>query len=108
MSFRKVTATVSCDALEKVESALQAIGVGGISVTKVKGYGEYVDLYKRDWMTVHCRIEVFTSAQRAEKVARTIIDAAHSGLKEDGIVAILPVENLYRIRTRAPVEAKCV
>ena len=108
MSYRKVTAIVSCDALEKVESALQAIGVGGISVSKVKGYGEYVDLYKPNWLTEHCRVEVFTSAQRAEKVARTIIEAAHSGLKEDGIVAILPVEYLYRIRTRAPLEAKCV
>lgn len=77
------------------------MGVGGISVTKVKGFGEYADFFERDWMTTHLRVEVFTSSSQAGAIARAIIDAAHSGREGDGIVAILPVEKLYRIRTRA-------
>jgi len=38
-------------------------------------------------------------------VAGAIMDAAHLGMAGDGIVAILPVEKLYRIRTRSPAEA---
>lgn len=100
-AFRKVTGIVNRNVLERVETALKQLGVGGISVTKVKGFGEYADFFERDWMTTHLRVEVFTSSSQAEAIARAIIDAAHTGHEGDGIVAILPVEKLYRIRTRA-------
>ncbi len=104
MSYNKVTAIVRRDVLEKVECRLREIGVQGISVTKVKGYGEYADFYSPDWLVPHARIEIFTTAKRAEEVAGAIMDAAHLGMAGDGIVAILPVEKLYRIRTRSAAE----
>ena len=73
----------------------------GISVSRVKGYGEYANFYARDWLTSHARIEIFTAAEHAEQIVAAIIDAAHVGQAGDGIVAILPVEKLYRIRSRA-------
>ncbi|MBT8117857.1 MAG: P-II family nitrogen regulator [Gammaproteobacteria bacterium] len=100
MDFRKVTAIIRPDALEKVEKALQALSVPGMSVTRVKGYGEYANFYTTDWMVAHARVEVFIGHHRAEKVARAIMDAAHSGMEGDGIVAVLPVESVYHIRTR--------
>ena len=105
MSYNKVTAIVRRDILEKVECRLREIGVKGISVTKVKGYGEYADFYTSDWMVPHARIEIFTAVERAEEVAGAIMDAARLGMAGDGIVAILPVEKLYRIRTRSAAEA---
>jgi nitrogen regulatory protein P-II 1 len=74
--------------------------VPGISVTKVKGFGEYVNFYQPDWLCTHVRIEVFTSTLKADEIAEAIIDAAHTGLDGDGIVAILPVESVYHIRTK--------
>ncbi|VAW89510.1 hypothetical protein MNBD_GAMMA17-635, partial [hydrothermal vent metagenome] len=59
MDYRKITAIIRRDVLEKVEQKLQAMGVQGISVTRVKGYGEYADFYSRDWMVSHARIEIF-------------------------------------------------
>ena len=47
----------------------------------------------------HARVEVFTDAGRADATARAIMEAAHSGEPGDGMVAILPVERVYRIRT---------
>ncbi len=105
MDYRKVTAIIRRDVLEKVERKLQEMGVQGISVTKVKGYGEYVDFYSRDWMVNHARIEIFTHEINADAIAQAIMEAAHMGLKGDGIVAVLPVEKLYRIRTRALAES---
>lgn len=105
MQFRKVTAIIRRDVLEKVETQLQALGVPGISVTKVKGYGEYADFYSRDWLTSHMRIEIFTTEECAEPIANAIMGSAHSGQGGDGIVAILPVEQLYRIRSHAQMPA---
>ncbi len=101
MKYRKVTAIIRRDALEKVERKLQQVGVNGISVTRVKGYGEYADFYARDWMVTYARIEIFTTEEKADDIAQAIVEAAHVGLSGDGIVAVLPVEKLYRIRTKS-------
>jgi len=103
MNYRKVTATIRSDVLEKVERELQDSGVRGISVTKVKGYGEYANFYSRDWLVSHARIEIFTDESQVDTIVQSIIKAAHVGLEGDGIVAVLPVEKLYRIRTRSEV-----
>lgn len=97
--LRKVTAIVRVDVLERVERRLQELRVPGISVTRVKGYGEYEDYFARDWMTEHARIEIFLRRERSDEVARAIIDAAHTGGAGDGIVVVLPVESIYRIRS---------
>ena len=104
MDFRKVTAIILPDALEKVEKVLQEMGIPGVSVTRVKGYGEYADFFRPDWMHTHTRVEVFIGKHRADEVARAIMDAAHTGLEGDGIVAVLPVESVYHIRTRKKCE----
>ena len=100
MRFRKVTAIFRPDRLEAVEDRLRDLGVAGVSVTKVKGFGEYANFYEPDWLCTHVRIEVFTSTLKADKIAEGIMDAAHTGIEGDGIVAILPVESVYHIRTK--------
>lgn len=104
MKYRKVTAIINIDKLVAVETRLQELGVPGVSVTEVKGYGEYANLFSRDWMTRHARIEIFTVPGRVDAIVCAIMNAAHSGLSGDGFVAVLPVEQVYRIRTRAPAE----
>jgi nitrogen regulatory protein P-II 1 len=105
MNFKKVTAIFRCDSCEKVEQRLQEIGVHGFSISKVKGYGEYADLYSNDWLVTHARIEIFTEESKVEEIAETIMEAAHVGVEGDGIIAVLPVEKLYRIRTRSQVKS---
>lgn len=104
MSYKKVTAIFRIDLLEKVEKSLQQLGVHGLSVSKVKGYGEYADFFAKDWMTNHARVELFTDESGAEIAAQTIMDAASLGMEGDGMVAISPVEKLYRIRTKTEVD----
>ncbi|MDD2700655.1 MAG: P-II family nitrogen regulator [Sideroxydans sp.] len=102
--FCNVTAIIRGDALEKVEQQLHGIGVNGISVMRVKGYGEYANFYSPEGLTSHVRVEIFTAARAAETIAQTIMDAACSGVPGDGIVAVQPVDKVYRIRLRAAVE----
>ena len=49
MNFRKIVAIIRTDSLENVEAALKAKHVPGVSVTKVKGYGEYANFFTRSF-----------------------------------------------------------
>ncbi len=86
--------------MEKVEKALRILNIPGISVTKVKGFGEYADFYKTGWMTSHVRIEIFIPKSQAKEIADVIMREAHTGVEGNGIVAILPVMQLFHIRTK--------
>lgn len=96
--FYKVIAIVRSSRLEAVEENLQRANVRGITVTPVKGYGDYKNFFTADWMKPFVKIEVFTTRSRA--VADSIVDAAHTGQPGDGVVAIEPVEDVIRIRER--------
>ncbi|MDQ6958987.1 MAG: P-II family nitrogen regulator [Mariprofundaceae bacterium] len=99
MEINAVIAIIRTEMLDRVETCLQQIGLEGISISRVKGYGEYENFYSKDHMTTYVRLEIFTSESKAENIARCIIGAAHSGLPDDGIVSILPVHKFYRIHT---------
>jgi len=101
MDIKLIIAFIRRDKLEEVEGKLQDIGVERINVSRVKGYGEYHDFFTRDWMVEEVRMEIFTRQDEAEVVVAAILGAAHTGLPGDGIVAVMPTEKLYLIRTRA-------
>ncbi|HED33163.1 MAG TPA: P-II family nitrogen regulator [Gammaproteobacteria bacterium] len=100
MSFKKITAIIRPNLLSKIEDALKDAGVPGVSVSEVKGYGEYANLYAKDGMVAAIRVEAFIDTECAEAVAQAIMQAAHTGLEGDGIVAITPVEKIYHVRTK--------
>ena len=99
MNYAKVTEIIRASVLEKLEKRLIKEGVPGLSVTKVKGCGELKDSFTRDWLVTHARIEIFTLAVDAERIAKVIVEEAQSGNPGDGIVAILPAVKVYKIRT---------
>lgn len=102
--YRKINAIIRKGRLEKVERALEDLGIKGLSVTKVKGFGEYANYFDRDWMCEHARIEIFTHEGQEEPIVQCIMESAHTGNAGDGIVAVVPVEKVYRIRTRRPAK----
>lgn len=104
MSFAKVTAIVRPAAVPAIEKLLHAAGVPGMSLSHTKGYGDYADFFRNDWMVTHVRVEVFIAAARAEEIAEIIMQAAHTGLEGDGLVAIIPVAAIYHIRTQQRCE----
>jgi nitrogen regulatory protein P-II 1 len=101
MVLKKITAIFSTGKLERIEQRLRKIGVGGITVVQCKGYGEYESFLGRGWSLPHARIEIYCTSERAQIIARSIMEEAHTGSTGDGIVAIEPVEQIYRIRTKA-------
>jgi len=105
MKYRKITAIIDPFKLQAVEEQLKQFNIPGISVSKVQGYGEAPNFFNSDWTSPNARIEIFIEESKAQEVAQAIIDTAHTGNQGDGIVAILPVEALFRIRTREPIDA---
>ena len=87
--------------MEAVEKTLQAIGVERIDVSKVRGYGEYRNFYARDWMIDEVKLDIFTRTDEVESITTAIMDGAHTGEPGDGIVAVVPIEKFYLIRTRS-------
>ncbi len=101
MEFRKVTAIVRSDYFGRIEEKLVRMRVGGMTVTHVMGFGEYANFFSQSWLTAHVRFEIFAERNRAEEIARAIVETAHTGGPGDGLVVILPVEKVIRIRTKA-------
>lgn len=102
MGYRKITAIVHVNSLQAVEEVLQHVGAVEVAVTRVKGYGDYKNFYSPEWISDQARIEAFVSREQAGLVVEAICRAAHAGLDSDGMVAVLPVETLVRIRDYIP------
>jgi nitrogen regulatory protein P-II 1 len=103
MELSAIVAIVRSDRLEEVEVGLQQLGVRGVSVSKVKGYGEYPNFFARDWMVESVRIEIFTTQDKVDAITATIMKTAHTGARGDGIVVVYPIERFYNIRQGAQV-----
>ena len=92
--------------LEEVKDALSEIGVEGMTVSEVKGFGRqkgHTEIYRGSEYTVDflpkVKIEIAVSDDMSSKVVDAIVGAAQTGKIGDGKIFILPVEETVRIRT---------
>jgi len=86
MNFRKVTAILPSLELDKVEKELIGIGVPGLTVSSTHGFGDYRNYYAKDTMTDCVRVEIFTDADKADEIVRTIARTVHHGMSSGGIL----------------------
>ena len=100
MAYQNIVAFIRRNAVEDVRREIQKLDVH-YSLTPVKGRGEYEN-YLTPWeLDSHVRIDIFVESEKGEKIVCTIMDFASSGMAGDGIIAVLPVESVYRIRTKS-------
>ena len=92
--------------LEEVRDALTAIGVHGLTVTEVKGYGRqkgHTEIYRGAEYAVSflpkIKIEVAIASDQVDKTIEAITQAAKTGQIGDGKVFVSPITNAVRIRT---------
>ena len=104
--MKLVTAVIKPFKLDDVREALSTIGVQGITVTEVKGFGRqkgHTEIYRGSEYTVDflpkVMLEVVVDDSEAEKTSTAIVNAAKTGKIGDGKVFVLPVESAVRIRT---------
>jgi nitrogen regulatory protein PII len=104
--MKKVEAIIKPFKLEEVKEALAEVGIQGMTVTEVKGFGRqkgHTEIYRGSEYTVDflpkVKIEVVVDDAEAGSVAEAIVKSANTGKIGDGKVFISPVEEAIRIRT---------
>jgi nitrogen regulatory protein P-II 2 len=104
--MKLITAIIKPFKLDDVREALSEIGVQGITVTEVKGFGRqkgHTELYRGAEYVVDflpkVKLEIAVAADMAEKVIDSIRNAANTGKIGDGKIFVSPVEQVIRIRT---------
>ncbi len=105
--MKKVEAVIKPFKLEEVKDALVKVGIGGMTVTEVKGFGEQRGQtevyrgreYKVDFLP-KVKIEVVVRDELVEKVVEAILESAYTGKIGDGKIFVMPVEDTIRIRTK--------
>jgi nitrogen regulatory protein PII len=110
--MKKIEAIIKPFKLEEVKDALSEIGVEGMTVTEVKGFGRqkgHTEIYRGSEYTVDflpkIKLELVLADDRADSAVAAIVKAAKTGKIGDGKVFISKVEEAVRIRTEEKGES---
>ncbi|HYR57791.1 MAG TPA: P-II family nitrogen regulator [Chthoniobacteraceae bacterium] len=110
--MKKIEAIVKPFKMEDVKEALSEIGVEGMTVSEVKGFGRqkgHTEIYRGSEYTVDflpkVKFEIVVVDDRVQKAIEVIVQAAKTGKIGDGKVFVTPMEDAIRIRTEERGEA---
>ncbi len=110
--MKKVEAVIKPFKLDDVKEALTGLGIVGMTVTEVRGFGRqkgHTELYRGSEYTIDflpkVKVEVVVPDNLVEKVVATIVASAKTGSIGDGKVFVLPIGDTLRIRTGERGEA---
>ena len=105
-NMKKLEAIIKPFKLEEVKEALAELGIEGMTVTEVKGFGRqkgHTEIYRGSEYTVDflpkVKVEVVMADDLIDKAVNVVVAAAKTGKIGDGKVFVLPVEHAVRIRT---------
>ncbi len=106
MSLKKIEVIIKPFKLEEVKEALTEVGIEGMTVTEVKGFGRqkgHTEIYRGSEYTVDflpkIKLEIILAEASVEKAIAAIVKAAKTGKIGDGKIFVLPVSEVIRIRT---------
>ena len=106
MSMKQITAVIKPFKLEEVREGLAEVGVTGLTVTEVKGFGRqkgHTELYRGAEYVVDflpkIKLEVAVTTEQADRVVEAIQSAANTGKIGDGKIFVYDLEKVLRIRT---------
>ena len=104
--MKMITAVIKPFKLDDVKAALEVLGVQGLTVSEVKGFGRqrgHTEVYRGAEYTVDfvpkVQVDVVVSDGDVDKLVQAIVEAARTGKIGDGKVWVTPVESLVRVRT---------
>lgn len=104
--MNKIEAIIKPFKLDDVKEELNAIGIQGMTISEVKGYGRqkgHKEIYRGAEYSVDfvpkIKIEIVVDAQSTERVVQTILKTADTGKIGDGKIFVTPVEKAIRVRT---------
>ena len=104
--MKKIEAIIKPFKLDDVKEALNSIGIKGMTISEVKGYGRqkgHTEIYRGAEYVVDflpkIKMEIIVASDQVDQVIETIVDAARTGKIGDGKIFVLPIEKVVRVRT---------
>ncbi|WP_319586784.1 P-II family nitrogen regulator [uncultured Desulfobulbus sp.] len=104
--MKKIEAIIKPFKLDEVKDALNGIGIKGMTVSEVKGYGRqkgHTEIYRGAEYVVDfipkIRLDIIVQDEQVDQVIETILSVARTGKIGDGKIFVLPVERVVRVRT---------
>lgn len=104
--MKKIEAIIKPFKLDEVREALSEVGVTGLTITEVKGFGRqkgHTELYRGAEYVVDflpkIKIEIIVTDETLTQAIDAIVKAAHTGKIGDGKIFVMPIEQVVRIRT---------
>lgn len=92
--MKKIEAIVRKEKFESVYKVLEKSGIGGMTISDARGFGHHRNGFKDK-----VKIEIYVDEFQVDKVVEMICKTARTGTTGDGKIAVIPLENIYRIRT---------
>jgi nitrogen regulatory protein PII len=92
--MKKIEAIIRKERFPEVCKVLEKSGIGGLTVTEAKGFGNH-----RNGLKEKVKIEIYSDEFQVDKIVDMIRKAAKTGFTGDGKIAVLELSQLYRIRT---------
>ncbi|RWX46507.1 nitrogen regulatory protein P-II family [Candidatus Electrothrix marina] len=104
--MKKVEVIVKPFKLDAVKTALNDIGIKGMTISEVKGYGRqkgHTEIYRGAEYKVDflpkIKVEIIVETEMVDKIIDVVVEAARTGKIGDGKIFVLPVEKIVRVRT---------
>ncbi|MDA8160946.1 MAG: P-II family nitrogen regulator [Desulfobacteraceae bacterium] len=104
--MKKIEAIIKPFKLDALKEAMAALGVNGLTITEVKGFGRqkgHTEIYRGAEYIVDfipkVKVEIVVEAERVDTVTAAIIESVRTGKIGDGKIFVLPVDGVCRIRT---------
>jgi nitrogen regulatory protein P-II 1 len=104
--MKKIEAIIKPFKLDDVKEALNGIGIKGMTISEVKGYGRqkgHTEIYRGAEYVIDfqpkLKIEIIVQAEQVDTVIDTLVESAKTGKIGDGKIFVLPIESVVRVRT---------
>ena len=97
--MKKIECVIRPSMLAGLGEALRHVGVGGVTATEAKGFGNEPLMPNSYLFLPKTKVEIFCSDEQVEDIVKLVCETCHSGKMGDGKIVVYPIEDIVRIRT---------
>lgn len=98
MWFSKVVMIMNITDYELISDKINKLNVPGITISNVQGFGDYINQYSPHGLSNSLKVEIYSSSEQADGIARSLSKLASNMTEGGGVVAIEPVSKLLNVK----------
>jgi len=102
--MKKIECIIRSEKLKEIERVLRLAGVGGMTISEVKGFGRETTRPEAYLILPKTKVEIYATDEQVEELLSIIVGVCHTGELGDGKIIVLPIGDVLRIRTGERLE----